>query len=265
MVQQQIGYLIMWYKLAQNNHQDWAAKVVSFLETQPGAAEVLIEGATYHHFTQRDAVKKQLVEDKSFDVNSWKNIWSESLKKVEGLLSSNWSFSGGDSWSQFSIKGKKKPQNARNYKVYFTAQNPLNDFQGLIQTLYDLGKKLQNIKTDLPISFKVASNIKVLAFHVDTIVIHFADPNIVSEVQQAIGTVSKKNNLKSEDRDKYSRTTVGRDSDTTSDTAELSKRFARNVMANKDYILSLKDDPGMLSSTLLGIWKTINGEGLHRK
>ena len=226
----------MWYKLAQNNHQDWAAKVVSFLETQPGAAEVLIEGATYHHFTQRDAVKKQLVEDKSFDVNSW-----------------------------FSIKGKKKPQNARNYKVYFTAQNPLNDFQGLIQTLYDLGKKLQNIKTDLPISFKVASNIKVLAFHVDTIVIHFADPNIVSEVQQAIGTVSKKNNLKSEDRDKYSRITVGRDSDTTSDTAELSKRFARNVMANKDYILSLKDNSGMLSSTLLGIWKTINGEGLHRK
>ncbi len=255
----------MWYKLAQNNHQDWAAQVVNILETQPLAAEMLIGNLTYHHFTQRNSVKKQLVEDKNFDKNAWKDLWQNSLKQVAGLLSSNWSFFNSGSWSQFSIKGKKKPENARNYKVYFTAQNPLGDFQAFIQTLYDLGKKLQKIQTELPISFKVATNIQMLAYHVDTIVIHFADPNIAGEVQQAISAVSKKNNLKAEDRDKYLRTTVGRDSDTTSDTDELSKRFARNVLANKDQIIAIKDDPGMLSSTLLDIWKRIDSEGLHRK
>jgi len=255
----------MWYRTAQNNHQDWAEQVVHYLETQRESPEFMIENITYHHFTQKKDVKKQLVEDKNFDKNAWKALWSDSLKKVNGLLSPNWRFTDSGSWSQFSLEGKKQPQNARNYKVYFTAQNPLGDFQGLIQTLYDLGKKLQNIQTELPISFKVATNIQMLAYHVDTIVIHFADPNIASEVQKAISAVSKKNNLKAEDRDKYLRTTVGRDSDTTSDTNELSKRFARNVVANKDYILSLKDDPGTLSSTLLDIWKTIDQQGLHRK
>ena len=255
----------MWYRLAQNNHQDWSAQVVNYLETQPGAAERMIKNVTYDHFTQRNSVKKQLVQDKNFDKDAWKVLWTNSLKQVASLLSSNWSFYGENSWSQFSIKGKKKPDNARNYKVYFTAQNPLEDFQGLVQTLYDLGKKLQNIQTELPISFKVATNVQMLAIHVDTIVIHFADPNIASEVQQAISAVSKKNNLQAEDRDKYLRTTVGRDSDTTSDSMELAARFARNVMANKDQIIAIKDDPGMLSSTLLGIWKTIDSEGAHRK
>jgi hypothetical protein len=254
----------MWYRTAQNNHQDWAAQVANYLETQPGAALSLIEGSTYHHFTQRNDVKKQILEDKNFDKNAWKNLWVNSLIKVAGLLSSDWSFNSHPDWSQFSLKGKKKPANARNYKVYFTAKNPLGDFQGLIQTLYDLGKKLQNIQTELTISFKVSTNVQMLAIHVDTIVIHFADPNIVGEVQQAISAISKKNSLKAEDRDKYLRTTIGRDS-TTSDTAELSQRFARNVVANKDYILSLKDDPGALSSTLLDIWRRIDSEGLHRK
>jgi len=256
---------MMWYRTAQNNHQDWAEMVVHYLETQRENPAFPIENTTYLHFTQKNAVKKQLVEDKNFDKNAWRDLWRNSLKQVAGLLSSNWSFYDSGSWSQFSLEGKKQPQNAKNYKVYFTAQNPLNDFQGLVQTLYDLGKKLQNIQTELPISFKVATNIQMLAYHVDTIVIHFADPNIAGEVQQAISAVSKKNNLQAEDRDKYLRTTVGRDSDTTSDTAELSQRFARNVVANKDYILSLKDNPGMLSSTLLDIWKRIDSEGAHRK
>jgi hypothetical protein len=46
---------------------------------------------------------------------------------------------------------------------------------------------------------------------------------------------------------------------------ELAARFARNVVANKDQIIAIKDDPGMLSSTLLDIWKRIDSEGLHRK
>ena len=253
-------------KFAQNNPENWANSIINILETQSEeTASVMIAGNTYHHFTRRKDIEKQIYNDKNFDLSGWKDTWEKSLEQVKNLLSSDWTFTNNGAWSQFSIINRKRNQDRRNYKVYFTAKNALDDFQSFVQSLYDLGKRLQTIKTEYNISFKVSTSVISLASHIDSIVIHFSDSNIINEVEKIVYDIANKNNLKYEDRSKYLRTSIGRDSNDTSDTDELSKRFARNVIANKDYVLSLKDDISSLSSFLLNLWQQLDVEGLHRK
>jgi hypothetical protein len=244
----------VWYRYSFS--QDWADKVILNLKADN---ENGIFRATYDRFT-----KKQELPQSTENLQEWRNLYSESLDKLANLLKNNWNFSGNPSWSGFSLKNKTKLPDNSNYKIYFTVKNPLEQFQKFMQTLYILANNLNNIPTKHNISFKVPSTSLGAFTHTDTIVIHFGDANIKQQVEQAISSAANATGIESGNREDFYRTTQGKDTGEGSDTEILAKRFARNVLANKNYLLSLEKDKNKLLATLLKIWQMINNEGLHR-
>jgi hypothetical protein len=244
----------VWYRYSFS--QDWAEKVLLSLKADD---ENAIAQATYNRFT-----KKQELPSSLDNLKEWRNLYLESFNKLENLLKNNWDHKGNPAWLQFSLKNKTKLPDQSNYKVYFTVKNPLQQFEKFMQTLYILANNLNSIPTNYNLSFKVPSTSLGAHTHTDTIVVHFGDPNIKDQVEQAILSAASTTGLESGSREDFYRTTQGRDTKDGSDTEILSKRFARNVLANKDYLLSLENDKTQLLNTLLSIWQTISTEGLHR-
>lgn len=184
-----------------------------------------------------------------------RNYYYSAKQWLDNQISNNWKSGGNMAWAQWSLIGKNKPQDADNNKIYFTLKDPIEteNLRLFFGNLARIANDLANINTELSISFKIPEVYTSFLTHPDTLVIHFRDDDITSDVQNIVN--KHLGNLKA-DRTQFYRVDVGRDIRGKSDTQYKCNKIADYILQYKDYFKNVSEED--FTKQLFSKWIELN-------
>lgn len=207
------------------------------------------------------------------EFNQWR-VWYNNAKEalIKHLESQGWQSNANPAWLGFNApnqNNQKTKQDGKTFKRYYTVE--LKDLGNFISNLPSLAKLLGQIQTNNTLSFKIPNSYGGAMTERDSLVVHFYDKQIDSQVNQMVLQYFKQIGVQPTDRkQKFQDTAPNSGVDIEgknggSDTDILAQRFARNIDANKQVLIQMsKTNPNQFSQQLQTIWTTLNQQGNHR-
>jgi len=202
----------------------------------------------------------------SAEDQQWNQIYKKAKADIGMAISGRgWRVDDSGAWLQFQKTGTMQKVDGKTHKRYYSFAP--DQMANLLKHLPWLADSLGAIPTQGTISFKIPSAWGGFMQERDSLVVHFYDPNIIQQVDQAVQSFVQKSGLQILDRNKHftGASDVGVDINGQSDTQLLAQRFMRNVDQNKPVLMQMaQTDPQKFEKTLTDIWKHIVATGTHR-
>lgn len=235
-----------------------------------GEQNVLMN-ATYDVLTQvpemEDALSKLYGDDLvgSAEYKQHNNEYKAIVAKIESYVkqSKDWKVENSGAWCHF-VRAGERSESSKTDKWYATLkERDVDSIKVVASIIYEIAK-IQNAGE---IQVKIPSSYGAFIKHVDSIVVHYHDPAVKTEIQKIAGKFRQH----FADRARMLRTEFGTDDkahgDKGSDSMIVAKKFAETV--NKNHKVFAKyfneKDDAEISKILLSVLNQIAQNASHRQ
>ena len=252
-----------WFNLNESNYVASITDVIK--QYLQGSIQInVVSSKAYDFFVQNTEGWNTFNQANKADPKwqQWRKVWADALKQITTTLSASWEYESNPGWTGWTIKNRNSDKiDSKTFKRYVS----INEKQivEFLKGLVPLSKLLIQIPTNSQIAFKVSTGFWGFITHRDSLVIHFYDPQIKEQIDQAINQWISQTGLQLKDRSKMAGASErGVDANKQSDTQILAQRFARVIEHNKQTLSQY--DNNKLGNTINQIWNKVAQEGSHR-
>lgn len=231
----------------------------------------ILTNNTYDVLTQVPEMEHALVTlyghdlSNSAEYKDHNNQYKALVSKIEAYVrqSDKWEVENTGSWCHFVRKGQRSTD-TKTFKWYGTLKvREIESIKIVSQIIYEIAK----IKTDSEIQIKIPSSYGAFIKHVDSIVVHFHDVSLKSEIEAAASKIKPY----LADRARLMRTDFGTDDkaygDKGSDSMIIAKKFAETFQKNhqvfKKYFNEKSEEE--IQKILLTVLNKIMNSSSHRQ
>lgn len=202
------------------------------------------------------------------EMKQWRAWYKGVVDKIsEALTQKGYKWDSNPGWIGWDLpKQLSQKQANKTFKHYWGVE--LNQLKNFLPKLTLLATTLEKVPTQNKVSFKVPLTFSGFMTERDSLVIHFYDPQVSTQLKQTGDAFFQQNGITVVNRQqKYNQQAPdsGVDVNRQSDTEMLALRFLRNIDINKQAFLQLMQYyPDKFTQELNKLWTTLNQQGLHR-
>ena len=230
----------------------------------------ILTNSVYEVLTQVPEMEEALVKlyghdlASSSDYKDHNNQYKSLISKIENYVnqSKSWKTENTGAWCHF-VKSGQRSDSTKTFKWYGTLKvREIDSIKIVSNVIYEVAK----IKTDAEIQIKIPANYGAFIKHIDSIVIHYHDESLKSEIE----AIARKFQSYLADRTKLMRTDFGTDDkaygDKGSDSMIIAKKFSDTIVKNFELIKKYfnEKDEKDVNQILLSIVNKIMLNSTHR-
>lgn len=229
----------------QSSAEDVAIRVREFMNIDSGGMKA-IHGMNPEQFQQS------------------KQAYNSALSQtIQYMNQQGWETPSNAGWQGFNKpNGQQDKINGQTQKRYLSFNS--KDIWNVMKHFVKLITLLGNSQTQGKVSVKIPQTFSGFVGQKDQIVVHFYQPADKQAIEAAVQQWLQTANIKEENRQGMNRTTYGTDVNKDSDSMMVGNQVARNLIANKQVLLPMMNNPQQFAQTIQQMINHISMQASHR-